>query len=229
MGMKGVWVLTVVLAFVVGSLVTGAAVFADDDDDDGNNAIVAALNDIRDAILGINPTQTVTVESATPDITVESATPDITLQSIVGPQGPEGDTGPIGPQGPVGPAIGIQSFHLTATGDVQSPTSATLIPGLTQSFSVSSSATVYVISNINFATLDSTNDEAGITLRVDGSFVQLSPLSNSDTPAQEVLATVSWTGTVGAGDHTVEIFTQGVSDRFCPSTSRCILDILVFE
>jgi len=54
MGMKGYWVLAIVLAFVAGSLVTGAAVFADPDDDD-DNLIVDALNNIANAINGIEP------------------------------------------------------------------------------------------------------------------------------------------------------------------------------
>jgi len=88
MGMRSIWVLAVVCAFAAGSIMTGAAVFADDDDDGGGNiAIVTALNEIRDAILGITPTQTVTV------------------QSIEGPQGPQGPRGFQGVQGPQGPVF----------------------------------------------------------------------------------------------------------------------------
>jgi len=88
--MKGIWVLAVVLAFVAGSILTGTMASAQKDGV-GDNLIVTALNNIADAINGITPTQTVTVQS---------------LEGPEGPEGPEGEQGPEGETGPAGPSIG---------------------------------------------------------------------------------------------------------------------------
>ena len=49
--MKGIWVLAVVCAFVAGSLVTGAAVFADPDDDDELSSLLCPIGQAMTGIL----------------------------------------------------------------------------------------------------------------------------------------------------------------------------------
>ena len=68
----------IIAAFILGSV---SSVTLAQGSPASDAALIAALNEIRDAILGITPTQTVTV------------------QSLEGPIGPEGPAGPPGPSG----------------------------------------------------------------------------------------------------------------------------------
>ena len=77
----------VIMAFIVGSITTGTMTSAQKDGQ-GGNLIIDALNNIADAINGITPTQTVTVQS---------------LEGPEGPAGPQGEQGPEGPAGSSGP------------------------------------------------------------------------------------------------------------------------------
>ena len=66
---KTIMIGLVAIAFVAGSVLTSAAVFADEDDDDGN-LIVDALNSIATAISGIDPN--VTVNPTPVEVTVDN-------------------------------------------------------------------------------------------------------------------------------------------------------------
>ena len=91
--MKSVWVLTIVLAFAAGSLVTGAAVFADDDDDlsqlacDAGTVMTGILFEDDDEIL------------------------DVIC-----------DDGATGPQGPAGPPGSVTSTYVNSVFDANTAT-----------------------------------------------------------------------------------------------------------
>jgi len=80
-GRNSIIISGIIAAFVLGTVSSVTLVEGSPASD---AALVAALNEIRDAILGITPTQTVTV------------------QSLEGPEGPEGPPGPAGATGPAG-------------------------------------------------------------------------------------------------------------------------------
>ena len=83
----------VAVAFVAGSIMTEAAVFADKDNDNPKKVkdagIIAALTAIADAITGIEPD--VTVE---PTVNVDVPPAEVQIIGIEGPQGPPGILGP---------------------------------------------------------------------------------------------------------------------------------------
>lgn len=87
---KTTWTALVAVAFVAGSLVTGSVAFADDDKK--GNPIVNALNNIANAINGIEPSVEVNPTVNVPPAEVQ----------VVGVEGPSGPPGPQGPQGEVG-------------------------------------------------------------------------------------------------------------------------------
>jgi len=144
--------------------------------------------------------------------------------------GPQGEQGPPGADGQ--PAV-VQSFHVQGSDPITDPNDGDLIPGLSQTFTTTESGRIYVSSNIQFASLDDLSDEGAIKVVVDGETKQLSPIGNSNAQAEEIPLTVSWSGTIDAGEHTVEIqanpsvLQTGAS--YCISNVRCHLDVLVFE
>lgn len=101
---KGIWVGLVAIAFVAGTIMTGTMAYAAQGGQ-GDNLIVDALNNIADAINGINPNVNVnptpveiTNEVVGPsDLTADVTIPDGAVQLTVNaPQGPKGDKGDKG-------------------------------------------------------------------------------------------------------------------------------------
>lgn len=85
---KTTWTALVIVAFVAGTMVTGTVAFAAEDDKKGN-PIVNALNNIANAINGIDPNVQVNPTVNVPPAQVQ----------VVGVEGPPGPAGPQGEQG----------------------------------------------------------------------------------------------------------------------------------
>ena len=79
------------IAFVAGSLVTGAAVFADPDDDD-EISFFGLIMELE--------TQIISLQTQLQQLVTTGGTGD------AGPEGPQGEQGPQGETGPAGPSIG---------------------------------------------------------------------------------------------------------------------------
>jgi len=86
--LKGIWVLAVVCAFVAGSLVTGATVFADPDDDD-EISFFGLIMELE--------TQIISLQTQIQQLSF------LGEKGETGDKGPTGDTGPTGDAGPAGP------------------------------------------------------------------------------------------------------------------------------
>lgn len=105
---KTTWSALVIVAFVAGTMVTGTVAFAADDDKKGN-PIVNALNNIANAINGIDPTVNV------PPAEIQV----VGVEGSPGPPGPQGLQGEQGPPGPPGSGGTVYSAGngLTLTGN----------------------------------------------------------------------------------------------------------------
>ena len=107
---------TITIAAIIGAFILGSATFSLVDASPASDAaLITALGEIRDAILGINPT-----------INVPPA--EVQVVGVEGPQGPQGEQGEPGPQGEQGepgpPGIPIL-YEVFADGDIAAASQST--------------------------------------------------------------------------------------------------------
>jgi len=192
----------IIVAFILGSFSSVTLVEGSPASD---AALIAALNGIRDAIFGITPTQTVTVESATPDII---------LQSIEGPQGIQGIPGTLSESA----VYNVQGIRF-----VNAPLD-TVLMSQTVVLSVPSSVIVQVDA---IALNRGASDQLfWYDLEVNG--IQVAETLSSAAGVQEWnQAGLNWAGDLGVGSHTIEVkLVLAFTGNIC-SGKDCNLSILV--
>lgn len=142
-----------------------------------------------------------------------------------GPAGPAGATGATGPQGPQGPAGSVENIVLNQSGitvystnSLSSPTSFTLIPGLTQTITVPANSLVFITTNgaIQNATTSVNVAATDIAVYVDNAinanFQQRVAIPNAIAGNNFINNwTISGIVPLTAGTHTIAVRAQNVS------------------
>jgi hypothetical protein len=138
-----------------------------------------------------------------------------------GIQGPTGPAGTAGITGPVGPTGIIQKYHLYGTAGRLGVTSTThtVQPGLSQTFTLSSPATVIVWATIGAMTTSTTNDNyanVDMIIYVDGAFLNYggwnrfsvhNPLGTNSFNT----CAINTSFALAAGAHTIDLRTARLS------------------
>lgn len=144
------------------------------------------------------------------------------LASLQGPAGATGATGPAGPQGPAGSVENIvlnqSGTTVYSTNFLNSPTSFTLIPGLTQTITVPANSLVFITTNggIQNATTSVNVAATDIAVYVDNAinanFQQRVAIPNAIAGNNFINNwTISGIVPLAAGTHTIEVRAQNVS------------------
>ncbi len=134
-----------------------------------------------------------------------------------GAQGPAGATGAAGPAGPTGPSGVIEKYHVRGTGSraLVTSTTATLQPGLTQTFTLTASATVLIIATIggsNSSTTSGAYSTVDAVVYVDNAFLpnggwnRFSIVNGTSMSGINSVA-INTTATLAAGTHTIQLRT----------------------
>jgi hypothetical protein len=175
------------------------------------------------------------------------ATGPIGPAGATGPTGATGADGATGPTGPAGPAATMTRYHLYGTAGRTSVTSnsATLQPGLSQTFTLANTANVMLWASIGALNVASTSgawSNVDAIIYIDGNFLpnggwnRFSVVNGSNTASFNTVA-INTMVTLAAGTHTVELRTArpsgsvavNIGGNAAVDTNPGELTILVFD
>jgi hypothetical protein len=164
-----------------------------------------------------------------------------------GATGPTGADGATGPTGPAGPAATMTRYHLYGTAGRASVTSnsATLQPGLSQTFTLANTANVMLWASIGALNVGATSgawSNVDAIIYIDGNFLpnggwnRFSVVNGSNTASFNTVA-INTMVTLAAGTHTVELRTARpsgsvavtIGGNAATDTNPGELTILVFD